>query len=209
MEELKLVAGALFLAPYVPLVFMGEEYGELGPFHYFISHTDPELAEKVRRGRREEFAAFGWAEPPPDPQDEATFEASKLDHGLKAKEPHRSLLALYRKLIRLRRTHPALQGLRKEHMEIQTDEARQLMTIRRWFAEEAVFAILNFSPEEAEVPLPEGAWGLVLASNGRRSLVEEGGPIAQRGLGGGWPAEQRAALTPPTTFLVLSREKTQ
>ena len=169
---------------------MGEEYGELAPFHYFISHTDPELAEKVRRGRREEFAAFGWGESPPDPQDEAAFEASKLDHGLKDKEPHRSILGLYRKLIRLRQTHPALQGLRKDRMEVVTDEARQLMTIRRWSAEEAVFAIFNFGPEEIEVPLPEGEWALVLESNGGRS-----------------GAEGAAAAAPPTTMLLFSKEE--
>src|SRR5207249_9699778 len=58
LETAKLIAGVILLAPYVPLLFMGEEYGELAPFHYFVSHTDPELVEKVRRGRREEFAAF-------------------------------------------------------------------------------------------------------------------------------------------------------
>src|SRR5205823_14156028 len=93
LETAKLAAGLTLLAPYVPLLFMGEEYGELAPFNYFVSHTDPGLVEKVRRGRREEFAAFGWTQEPPDPQDEFTFLASKLEHGLKAKEPHRSLAA--------------------------------------------------------------------------------------------------------------------
>src|SRR5438034_545017 len=87
--------------------------------------TRTSVAWKVRRGRREEFAAFGWADEVPDPQDERTFEASRIDHALKDKEPHRSILTLYRELIRLRRTHPALRGLRKEQMKVHTDEPRK------------------------------------------------------------------------------------
>ena len=61
---------------------MGEEYGETAPFQYFTSHGDPALVEAVRRGRREEFAAFGWQDAVPDPQDEQTFLRSHLDHSL-------------------------------------------------------------------------------------------------------------------------------
>ena len=62
-EALKLAAGITLLSPFVPMLFMGEEYGETAPFQYFTSHGDPELVEAVRRGRREEFAAFGWERP--------------------------------------------------------------------------------------------------------------------------------------------------
>ena len=57
-EALKLVAGVVLLAPNIPLLFMGEEYGEDAPFLYFINHSDPSLIEAVRKGRREEWAAF-------------------------------------------------------------------------------------------------------------------------------------------------------
>jgi maltooligosyltrehalose trehalohydrolase len=67
-ERMKLAAGVVFLSPFIPLLFMGEEYGETAPFPYFISHSDADLVEAVRRGRREEFAAFGWSQEPPDPQ---------------------------------------------------------------------------------------------------------------------------------------------
>jgi maltooligosyltrehalose trehalohydrolase len=101
-ESLKLAAGLLLLSPYVPLLFMGEEYGETAPFLYFTSHGDADLIEAVRKGRREEFASFDWKGEVPDPQDETTFVRSKLD-------PMRGdsvLQDLYRELIRLRRTLP-------------------------------------------------------------------------------------------------------
>jgi maltooligosyltrehalose trehalohydrolase len=77
-EALKLAAGIVLLSPNVPLLFMGEEYGEQAPFQYFVSHSVQELVEAVRIGRKEEFAGFGWQDELPDPQDEATFSHSKI-----------------------------------------------------------------------------------------------------------------------------------
>jgi maltooligosyltrehalose trehalohydrolase len=77
-EAYKLAAAAVLLGPNVPLLFMGQEYGEQAPFQYFVSHTDPDLVEAVRRGRREEFRSFDWAGEVPDPQDAGTFLRSKL-----------------------------------------------------------------------------------------------------------------------------------
>jgi maltooligosyltrehalose trehalohydrolase len=153
-EQLRLVAGVVLLAPYVPLLFMGEEYGELAPFHYFVSHTDPVLVENVRRGRRNEFAAFGWGEDVPDPQDAATFESSRLDHALEEKEPHASIRSLYRDLLHLRRTHPALRTLDKEAMDVHAEEDRRLMTVRRWSGREEVLALFSFG--DARPSCPEG-----------------------------------------------------
>ena len=86
-EQQKLAAGAVLLSPFIPLLFMGEEYGETAPFQYFVSHSDPALIEAVRQGRREEFAAFAWQGEVPDPQDEATFRRSRLNRDLAGKEP--------------------------------------------------------------------------------------------------------------------------
>ena len=101
-EALKLAAGATLLSPFVPLLFMGEEYGETAPFQYFISHLDAGLVEAVRRGRREEFSAFGWEGAVPDPQDEATFQRSQLRHSRKQEEPHATIFRFYRELIELK-----------------------------------------------------------------------------------------------------------
>jgi maltooligosyltrehalose trehalohydrolase len=105
IEALKLAAGVTLLSPSVPMLFMGEEYGETAPFQYFTSHLDADLVEAVRRGRRDEFKAFGWDGLVPDPQDEATFRRSDLQHSLKRKEPHATLLRLYKELIRFRKEH--------------------------------------------------------------------------------------------------------
>jgi len=101
-ESLKLAAGANLLSPFVPLLFMGEEYGETAPFLYFTSHGDPNLAEAVRRGRAEEFEAFRWRGQIPDPQAEATFANSRLKRSLAQEEPNRTLLRFYQMLLRFR-----------------------------------------------------------------------------------------------------------
>ena len=104
-EQLKLAAGVTILSPFLPLLFMGEEHGEPAPFQYFTSHGDPDLVEAVRKGRREEFASFGWQDSVPDPQDEKTFQRSRLNHSLKAKEPHGTVLRFYQRLIQIRKQH--------------------------------------------------------------------------------------------------------
>ena len=85
-EKLKLTAGALLLSPFLPLLFMGQEYGETAPFLYFVSHSDPGLIDAVRKGRSHEFAAFSWRGEVPDPQAPGTFERSRLDHSLRQAE---------------------------------------------------------------------------------------------------------------------------
>ena len=74
---------ALLFAPQVPLLFMGEEYGETAPFQFFTDHDDPAIATATREGRRKEFAKFAAfaGEDVPDPQALATFERSKLRPG--------------------------------------------------------------------------------------------------------------------------------
>jgi maltooligosyltrehalose trehalohydrolase len=75
----RLAASLLLLAPHLPLLFMGEEYGEEHPFQYFCSFSDLKLIEDVRSGRRREFEAFhAHGGDVPDPQAEITFAASRL-----------------------------------------------------------------------------------------------------------------------------------
>ena len=104
----KLAAALLLLSAYVPLLFMGEEYGEPRPFQYFVSHGDPELVRAVREGRRREFASFGWGDGVPDPQSEETFERSTLDASVRDAAPQADMLALYERLLALRREERAL-----------------------------------------------------------------------------------------------------
>ncbi|MGK5632363.1 malto-oligosyltrehalose trehalohydrolase, partial [Streptomyces sp. URMC 123] len=119
--RLACAAALVLLAPFTPMLFMGEEWGARTPWQFFTDHTDPELAEAVRDGRRREFAAHGWAESDiPDPQDPATRRRSCLDWSEPEREPHAGLLAWHRELIALRRAEPALSEplLRYEELSV-------------------------------------------------------------------------------------------
>ncbi|WP_030438758.1 malto-oligosyltrehalose trehalohydrolase [Actinoplanes subtropicus] len=106
---LKVGATLLLTGPFTPMLFMGEEWAASSPWQFFTSHPEPELADAVRTGRRREFAAHGWASADvPDPQDPATFERSKLDWDESAKPEHAEILALYKRLIALRRQYSDL-----------------------------------------------------------------------------------------------------
>jgi maltooligosyltrehalose trehalohydrolase len=107
-EQRKTSAAALLLLPFTPMLWMGQEYGETAPFQYFVSHTDPDLVEAVRTGRRREFAYFADQGEAPDPQATETFERSTLDWSLRDRDEHAMLLALYRELLRWRRELPAI-----------------------------------------------------------------------------------------------------
>jgi len=196
-EALKLAAGVVLLAPFVPLLFMGEEYGETASFLYFTDHGDPALAAAVRRGRRAEYPESE----PPDPQSPETFQRSRLARGLAREPRHHALLELYTTLIRLRKTVPALANLSKEPMDVRVigrssraeggrppeDDAR-VMVARRWRGDGAVVAVFNFSPSPAgvQVPLPPGRWKLLLDSADARwagpgraapAEIESGGTV--------------------------------
>ncbi len=160
LDKLKIAAGVVILSPFLPLIFMGEEYGETAPFQYFISHGDPALIEAVRQGRREEFSAFKWQGEIPDPQDEATFLRSRLNHELKVTGHHHVLLNYYQELLRLRKEIPALCLLSKENLEVQAFEDLKLLYVRRWRNASEVVLLINFSKESASIrlPLPEGHW---------------------------------------------------
>ncbi|AYN31265.1 alpha-amylase [Streptomyces albus] len=140
-------------APFTPMLFMGEEWGAGTPWQYFTDHTDPELAEAVRRGRRREFTAHGWAEEEvPDPQDPATRARSCLDWSEPERRPHSRLLDWYRTLIALRHrysdlTDPDLTALRPAF-----DEQARWLAFRRGDLRIAV----NLGPEPAAIPLGRG-----------------------------------------------------
>lgn len=159
-EALKLAAAVVLLSPYLPLLFMGEEYGETAPFPYFISHSDPALVEAVRGGRREEFAAFRWQGEPLDPQDEGTFLAAKLDHRLREQGAHRILREYYRELLHLRRNVPALARRQPESLEARAFEEERVLFVRRGAEGEAAAAVFHFgdAPAPVSVSLPAGRW---------------------------------------------------
>ncbi|MEV0091458.1 malto-oligosyltrehalose trehalohydrolase [Streptomyces sp. NPDC050738] len=154
-------AAALVLTgPLTPMLFMGEEWGARTPWQFFTDHTDPELAEAVRRGRRREFAAHGWAEEDiPDPQAPATRDRSCLDWAELAEPPHARLLAWHRDLLALRRTQPDLCDPDLASVKVAYDEEARWLVFRRGDLRTAV----NLSKEAAAIPLGGGP-GRVLAA---------------------------------------------
>jgi len=163
-EAVKLAAALLFVSPALPLLFMGEEYGETAPFQYFTSFIDRELTEAVRRGRTAEFARFAWARPIPDPDAPSTFVASRLNHSLATAPRHRELYQYYRRWLELRRTHPALGAAHKAATRVSLDATGQVLTVRRSAPSgEAIVLSANLAAE----PRPLGA-----PPAGRRRLLD-------------------------------------
>ncbi|MFM9608860.1 malto-oligosyltrehalose trehalohydrolase [Streptomyces niveiscabiei] len=144
-------AAALTLTgPFTPMLFMGEEWAASTPWQFFTDHTDPDLAEAVRRGRRREFAAHGWAEEDvPDPQSPATRDRSCLDWAEAEREPHARVLAWYRALIALRHAHPDLTDPDLADLRVAYDEGARWLAFRRGDLRVAV----NLSATPADVPL--------------------------------------------------------
>ena len=159
-EAYKLASSVVLLSPFVPLLFMGDEYGETAPFQYFVSHSDPDLVEAVRRGRQEEFAAFKWKDEAPDPQDERTFRKSKLNHSLKTAPLHRTLLAYHKELLRLRRSLSALRCLSKDKMDTESFDEDRVLAVRRWNGTSEALSIFNFNdrPVHPIQTIPDGVW---------------------------------------------------
>ncbi|MFD4832945.1 malto-oligosyltrehalose trehalohydrolase [Streptomyces uncialis] len=126
------VAALVLTAPFTPMLFMGEEWAAGTPWQFFTDHTDPELAEAVRQGRRREFTDHGWAaRDVPDPQDPATRERSCLDWSEPGREPHARVLAWYRELIALRRTHPDLASTDLTAVRVTYDRTARWLMVRR------------------------------------------------------------------------------
>ncbi|MET9730707.1 malto-oligosyltrehalose trehalohydrolase [Streptomyces sp. NPDC006458] len=137
-------------APFTPMLFMGEEWAAGTPWQFFTDHTDPELAEAVRRGRRREFAAHGWAEEDvPDPQDPATRERSCLDWSEPEAQPHARVLEWYRGLIALRAEQPDLTDPDLADTKVAHDARARWLAFRRGDIRVAV----NLAKEPAPIPL--------------------------------------------------------
>jgi maltooligosyltrehalose trehalohydrolase len=149
--RLRVAAALLLTTPFVPMLFQGEEWGASTPFQYFTDHEDPDLGRAVSEGRRREFSSFGWDPADvPDPQDEATFERSKLDWAEIEREPHAGLLAWYRSLAALRRRRPELaSGQPMDDTAVEWDDAAGWLVVRRG----DVVVACNLGAEPQAVPV--------------------------------------------------------
>jgi len=144
-EMQKLMVGAVLVSPFVPMLFMGEEWAESNPFLYFVSHTDPELVEAVRKGRRAEFAAFHAEGETPDPQAEETFNLSKLSWNKPELGLHAIMLNYYKALIALRKQIPALATLNRQNVKTTVDEPANILLLERWEKDTHIGCLMNFS----------------------------------------------------------------
>lgn len=178
-ESLALAAGITLLSPSVPLIFMGEEYGETHPFQYFTSHSDASLIEAVRKGRREEFASFGWKGDVPDPQDEQTFKRSTLDFTVCDREPHRTLRSLYKSLIAIRKRF-AIGGKRPA---IRCDKPAKILTFDYREYGAPLLAYFHFGDNPATIDFPPGPFRLLLDS-GQLGVTDITSVLAEQSING-------------------------
>ncbi|MGH9736648.1 MAG: DUF3459 domain-containing protein, partial [Candidatus Acidiferrales bacterium] len=164
-ERLKLAAGAVLLSPFVPLLFMGEEYGETAPFQYFVSHNDEALIVAVRNGRKEEFSRFEWQEDIPDPQSQQTFDRSRLNWSLRDTGEHLTLRNFHRDLLSLRRSIPALSNLSKDCTKTFVC-GDSCLILERWHASSRVAVLFNFGETvtRARFPGRENQWRKIFDS---------------------------------------------
>ncbi|MFW6122778.1 MAG: malto-oligosyltrehalose trehalohydrolase [Thermodesulfobacteriota bacterium] len=169
-EALKLAAGMVTLSPGLPLLFMGEEFGETAPFLYFVSHGDPDLIDAVRQGRKEEFAAFRWLGEPPDPQAEETFVRSRINHQLRQEGQHRTLWEFHRALLHLRRELAAWTDLGRKHREVLAFEEEKVLWVRMTGDCGEALLMGHFGDNPVNLPLswPAGRWRKCLDSQDRR-----------------------------------------
>jgi maltooligosyltrehalose trehalohydrolase len=152
-EGQKLSAATVLLSPHVPMLFMGEEYGEKNPFRYFISHSDQVLIDNVRKGRREEFKHFNWNGEVPDPQSEKTFGQCVLSWNVED-EASTALLSFYQALITLRKEHPALKSYEREDMKLIDIPFDRVLAFERKYDGHRMIVLLNFNRSDVSVTIP-------------------------------------------------------
>ncbi len=160
----QVVAASVLLSPFIPLLFMGEEYGERSPFQYFIDHGDEHLIEAVRKGRLAEFKPFGWKNIP-DPYATTTFEHSRLIP-LEARDDTQHRMATWiKQLIALRKEHPSLgTGVKGHQLRVWMNPGKTVLTIyRKNLDTDAMLLILGFNdqPTTLKIQQPKGQWTLL------------------------------------------------
>jgi len=178
-EAVKLAAALLFTTPALPLLFMGEEYGETAPFQFFVSFLDPKLNDAVRQGRAVEFSRFAWQGTIADPAAPSTFVQSRLNHSLVAAPRHRAVHEYYRRWLALRRAHPALGAGDKPLTRATLDADGAVLRVARAASTgERVELVANLTAEPR--PLATARAGRILIDSADR---EFDGPGAGAPLG--------------------------
>lgn len=160
-ELQKTAAGLLLISPYIPLLFMGEEYAEDRPFQYFVSHGDADLVQAVREGRRREFESFDWKGEVPDPQSEETFKRSTLQWNWNENEQKTTMFRFYQELIKLRKAG-TFSSFVEEEIAAEIRENERVLVLRT----SELLAVVNLDDEQRKLELnfPGDNWKKILAT---------------------------------------------
>jgi maltooligosyltrehalose trehalohydrolase len=152
-EAAKLAAGLVLLSPYVPLLFMGEEYGEKSPFFFFADYSEKKLRETISEGRKKEFAEFHWKGQIPNPLAIETFEKSKINWQYRYQDRGKQMLSYYQELIKLRKLSVfQVEDCRKLHF-LNINNKVLLLTVEKNKA--VIIANFDKRPETIDFPLNE------------------------------------------------------
>jgi len=166
VETTRLMAFAVFISPYLPLLFMGEEWGTERAFPYFTSHSDPKLVEQVRQGRKKEFEDFFEDSEFLDPQDETIFRNTVLNWDEQDSEVHQKHLSYYRSLIAFRKTNPVLKNIQRDEMTAKCLPDQKVLILAMKKNESSLFVMMNFSAAVQQVTLPEDLqWKMIFNTN--------------------------------------------
>ncbi|MDQ0637824.1 maltooligosyltrehalose trehalohydrolase [Pedobacter sp. W3I1] len=197
-EMLKVMAAAVFCSPFLPLIFMGEEWAETNPFQFFVSHSDEELVEAVRKGRKAEFAAFHNNGDTPDPQDESTFKRSKLDWEKTGESKHEIMLSYYKTLIALRKQHPVLANLDRKNVHAEAFSEKKCLVLKRWRGSDEIIVLFNFSTQMQMLSIDQAfQHASVLLDS---ALIKWNGPNLQSNT---ISAESQITLFPESTLILF------
>jgi maltooligosyltrehalose trehalohydrolase len=184
LDQAKAALGLVMTAPFLPLLFQGEEFAASTPFQYFAHHEDEQMARSVSEGRKREFTAFGWRpEDVPDPDSTETFERSKLNWDEVPDGTHAEMMDWCKQLIALRRGSAALNDGEPGQTKVRYDEAKRWLVMDR--GQVRVMCNLGSTAVELE---NQGGYRLMLSSHGD-IRIEDG-----------------KVLLPPARFSVLSTE---
>ncbi len=180
----KVALGIVLTAPFIPMLFQGEEFAASSPFLYFADHEDPEMARLVAEGRKKEFAAFGWDEDQvPNPEEPSTFLNSRLKWPEVGEGKHKAIHEWTQNLIRLRRNSISLNDGDRGHVKVSFSEDRRWLRMDR----RQVTVLINLGSDPATFRV-SGSHRVALASDPAVSL------------------ENGSASVPPDAIAILSTE---
>ncbi len=150
-SQRRFAPSTVLLSPYTPMLFMGEEYGELAPFPFFVDHTDPDVLRATNEGRRAEFEGADWSVEVPEPGARSTFESAVLDPSIVERDERSAeLLAMYTELLRLRREMPSVTSPTATQ---QIDQIGDAVTILRTLDGRTTTVVINESDASVELPI--------------------------------------------------------